>query len=245
MGLRIRFQYQPAASLGCSIERLNDGLLYDFATVGPTAGAFTASPSVSITAVPEDVGSFIGRYKATLTTTSPTQFVDGAYCVTIHNMASNNIVVAELGVDMHSGDDSPVFPGQASGSDPWSTILPGSYPAGSVGAIVGTNLDVRVSSRSTFAGGPVASVTAPVSVGANNDKGGYSLSPTGMDPIVVEAGVNARQALSPILAAAAGTLSGAGTGTIVIKGGNATTTRIIATSDSSGNRPSVILALPT
>lgn len=39
-----------------------------------------------------------------------------------------------------------------------------------------TNLDASVSSRSTYAGGAVASVTAPVTVGTNNDKSDYYLS---------------------------------------------------------------------
>jgi hypothetical protein len=38
------------------------------------------------------------------------------------------------------------------------------------------NLDATVSSRSTFAGGAVASVTAAVTVGTNNDKTGYGLA---------------------------------------------------------------------
>jgi len=41
---------------------------------------------------------------------------------------------------------------------------------------LGANLDVAVSTRSTFAGGAVASVTAGVTVATNNDKTGYSLS---------------------------------------------------------------------
>lgn len=38
------------------------------------------------------------------------------------------------------------------------------------------NLDATVSSRSTYAGGAVASVTAAVTVGTNNDKTGYALT---------------------------------------------------------------------
>lgn len=43
-----------------------------------------------------------------------------------------------------------------------------------------TNLDATISSRgtSTYAGGAVASVAAPVTVGTNNDKTGYSLTQT-------------------------------------------------------------------
>jgi hypothetical protein len=93
----------------------------------------------------------------------------------------------------------------------------------------GVNLDVAVSSRgtSTYAGTPIA------------------LTSAGLDAIVVETGVNARQALSPILAAAAGVFSGAGTTTATIKGGNVATTRIVATTDTSGNRSNVVLTLPT
>jgi hypothetical protein len=98
---------------------------------------------------------------------------------------------------------------------------------------------------SAYAGGAVASVTAPVTAGTVTDKTGYSLAAAGLDAVMVEAGVNARQALSPILAAAAGVLSGAGSGTIIIKGGNVATTRITASTDASGNRNSVTLNLPS
>ena len=115
---------------------------------------------------------------------------------------------------------------------------------GTAGAILGGNLDAKVSSRSVYAGGPVASVTAPVAVGSNTDKTGYILASSGFDAIQVESGVNVRQALSPILAASAGVLLGAGTGTVVIKGGNVAVTRILASTDNAGNRTAVTLALP-
>jgi hypothetical protein len=62
---------------------------------------------------------------------------------------------------------------------------------------------------------------------------------------MVESSVNARQAIVAILASAAGAISGAGTGTITIKGGDSTDNRIMATTDNAGNRSSVILILPT
>jgi hypothetical protein len=245
MALRIRFQYQSGSSLGYSIERLADGLYYDFATTGSTAGTFTANPTTLIASLPEDSGNFLGRYKVTQSPTPATQFLDGGYCVTIHNLSANNRVVGELYATMHLGDDAPVFPSAGGGSDPWATPLPGSYAAGTAGAIVGGFLDAAVSSRSTYNGGPVASVTAPVTVGVNTDKTGYTLAAAGLDPVTIESGVNARQALSAILASNAGVLTGAGTGTIVIKGGNVTTTRIVANTDNAGNRTSVTLSLPT
>lgn len=116
--------------------------------------------------------------------------------------------------------------------------------AGSVGQLVKDNIDAKVSTRSTFAGGAVLSVTQPVTVGTNQDKTGYLLDSRGLDAVVVEPGVNIRQAISPILAATAGVISGASTGLITIKAGNNSATRILATTDNSGNRTSVILTLP-
>ena len=116
--------------------------------------------------------------------------------------------------------------------------------AGSVGQLVKDNIDAKLSTRSTFAGGAVLSVTQPVTVGTNQDKTGYLLDSRGLDAVVVEPGVNIRQAISPILAATAGVISGASTGLITIKAGNNSATRILATTDNSGNRTSVILTLP-
>lgn len=111
-----------------------------------------------------------------------------------------------------------------------------------------SNLDATISSRSTYAGGAVASVTAAVTVGTNNDKTGYKLASDGLDSITVETGVNARQALSPILAASAGVISGASNSSsmsIIVKAANnSTTTRIAATADRYGNRSYVTLTLP-
>ena len=222
MALRIRFQYQTGSTLGYSIERLSDGTYYDFST-----SQFVASPTTLIASLPEDSGNFTGRYKVTVTSTPSTQFTDGDYAITIHNESLSNLVVAELAATMHAGDDATVIPQPLSSVvDPWSVTLPGSYASGAAGSILGQNLDAKVSTRSTFAGGAVASVTSPVTVGTNNDKTGYTLSSSGLDSIQVEGGVNARQSLSPILAACAGVISGAGTGQIVIKGGNTSTTRI-------------------
>lgn len=134
--------------------------------------------------------------------------------------------------------------GGGSGSDtPGTTTLLGRLTSGRATNL--DSLDAAVSSRSTYAGGAVASVTAPVTVGTNSDKAGYSLGASGVDAIAVEAGINLRQALSPILAAAAGTLSGAGTGTVTVKGANTSTTRIVAATDGQGDRTSVTLSLPS
>ncbi len=234
MAVRIRFQYSTGAVLGYSVERLADGLYLDF-----TDSLFRPNPASIVGSLIEDDTPFKGRYRVTISSTPSSQFLDGNYAVSIHNITASNIVIGILGLTIAAGDDMPWYP------DPWSTSLPGSYAVGTAGSMLGTNLDAKITTRSIYAGGAVASVTAPVTVGANNDKNGYQLSSAGFDSISIEPGVNARQALSPILAASAGVVSGAGTGTIVIKGGNNTVSRITASTDNVGNRMGVTLNLPS
>lgn len=77
-------------------------------------------------------------------------------------------------------------------------------------------------------------------------KTGYSLSSSGLDSIVIETGVNARQAISVIASAAVGVLAGAATTTVTIAAAeNSGTNRITATVDADGNRDSVTLSLPS
>lgn len=97
-----------------------------------------------------------------------------------------------------------------SAGDPWSTSLPGSYSAGTAGFIVGHNLDAAVSTRSTFAGGAVASVTAAVTVG------GYA---TGQDPakLVLDATASAHNTAGTI-GADIGAAAAGGGGSVTVAG---------------------------
>lgn len=88
-----------------------------------------------------------------------------------------------------------------------------------------------------------APVTPDAIVAAIN-AAGVRLRADGLDAIVVEAGINARQALAIDLAASAGTLAGAGSGLITIKGAGVADTRITAATDQSGNRIRVQMDLP-
>lgn len=112
----------------------------------------------------------------------------------------------------------------------------------------GFNMDQTVSSRSIYNGGPVASVTNPVTVGQNNDKLGYAVSPTGLDTVALEPSVSLRQGMCIVFAAIGGTVAGAGTGgtgPITVAGGNnPSTTRITSRGDGRGNRTNVSLNLP-
>lgn len=107
---------------------------------------------------------------------------------------------------------------------------------------------------STYAGGPVASVTAGVTVTTNNDKTGYTLTVTpptaneNADALLdrtdaIETGLTPRQAWRLGAAADGGVVAGAATTDVTIKGAGVATQRVEATVDSSGNRSVVILTL--
>jgi hypothetical protein len=105
--------------------------------------------------------------------------------------------------------------------------------SGAVGSVTG-NVGGNVA-------GSVASVMAGVTV---SDKTGFSLAAAGLDLVVIETGLNLRQATSLNTAALAGVLAGAATATITIKGAGVATTRITATVDSDGNRSALTLNPP-
>jgi hypothetical protein len=233
MSLRVRFQYQTGFSLGYSIERLSDGLFWDFASQGAGTGqTFTANPGVTIASLPEDSGNFTGRYKATLTPTPIAQFTNGDYCITIHDLAAGNVVVSELTTAMYSGDDAPFF-----SVDLWSVPLPGTYASGTAGQILGANLDARMSTVKAKTDNLPSN---PAAVGS-----AMVLAANGLDQVIIETGINARQAMSANLAVSAGKISGAGTGTITVKGAGVSVTRLTVSGDSAGNRTAVTLNLPT
>lgn len=80
--------------------------------------------------------------------------------------------------------------------------------------------------------------------GAVGFGGAAALPADGLDSVVIEAGLNARQALSIIAAACAGASSGVAAGSPVYKGAGVATTRITATAAAGGDRSGVTLSPP-
>jgi hypothetical protein len=93
----------------------------------------------------------------------------------------------------------------------------------------------------------IATIVADVVADIGSGGGGSGLSGGQVNSAVwdqtngIEVGLTPRQALRLATAAAAGALTGAGTGTIVIDGAGIDTTRISATVDVNGNRSAVTL----
>lgn len=170
MGLHVRFQYPTGSALGYSIERLSDGLFYDYGD-----STFKLNPVTWIRALIEGTGIFVGRYSDTLTPTPSNQFTDGEYCISIHDTANNNTIVGQLSDVMHAGDDAPVFPGIGSGVDPLTLAVPGSYPPGSAGyelAQIRARVDSVSGPSGTVAASPAPSRTsfkANESLGLSDD----------------------------------------------------------------------------
>jgi hypothetical protein len=220
-----------------------------------TAGAILGSTVPAIKAKTDILPAGFPSNFASLGITSTGKISDVALCDTLTTYSGNTPQSGDLYAVVNPMVTAHVFTGQSLANAPIGSGGGASLAAiqgeldtrgltATTTALVMTNLDSKVSTRSTYAGGVVAGVSSPVTVGTNQDKAGYALSTSGLDAIQIENGINARQALSPILAACAGVIIGAGTGTIVIKGGNSPITRITASTDNAGNRTAVTVSLP-
>ncbi len=131
MALPVTFAYPTGSTLGYSIERMFDGFYYDFSNA-----TFTGTPTTQVASLPEQTAPLLGRYRATISSTPQGTFTNGDYCVNVHNLgATPNTVILPLFTTAYNGSFATVIP---SGSgDPWATALPGSYSAGTAGALLG------------------------------------------------------------------------------------------------------------
>jgi hypothetical protein len=86
--------------------------------------------------------------------------------------------------------------------------------------------------------------TSTGQIAPDGTTGGVKLAAAGLDAVVIETGLNARQALSIIAAESAGVLAGAVSTSITFAGAGVVTNRITATVDSSGDRTAVALNPP-
>lgn len=112
----------------------------------------------------------------------------------------------------------------------WDELTAEARTAGSYGQLFKDNLPVLVT---------------PANKLLTDAAGRVELQADGLDQIVVETGVNARQALAVLGSALAGVLAGVGSGTITIEAmNNPGTVRITCVNDLLGNRNTVVLNLP-
>lgn len=144
--------------------------------------------------------------------------------------ASYAVSLSEIGA---TGTYAAAFPAAASGVYRAAVYLQaGASPA--VGDLAVDSLEVRWAGAAVE---PPQTGDSYARVGAAGaGLTAVALASTGLDAVTVEVGLNARQALSLASAVMAGTIAGAGTGTITISGAGVATTRITAAVDDAGNR---------
>lgn len=137
--------------------------------------------------------------------------------------------------------------GYSAGQDPATLQLGATAASWNTSGTIGAKINSAASAGDPWATalpGSYVSGTAGYILG---NKTGFSLAAAGLDAVVVETGVNARQALAMIGSAVAGKASGLDTSTAVYyaMGASGTTTaRITATTDANGNRTATTLTIP-
>lgn len=180
---------------------------------------------------------------ATWTSTDATHLTAVFNKLPTNNIADETLVLAAVG--------SPAQAGVA-------VVLPAAPTDWLTAAAVKADAVAKIQAGlSTYAGGDTAGTSTLLTLltsarAGNLDNLGsagagltaVALASNGLDAVVVEAGLNARQAMSLIAAALAGVLSGAAGTTITIKGAGTSTVRIVATVDSDGDRQALTLSPP-
>lgn len=199
------------------------------------SGQFVTVPIETISGVIVNSGLFVTVPKATISgvVANSGLFVNATASIASGDvyLASGHFLFGSGQYYLNSGQNVNVFSGQLSGQ----LVTPASGAFGT--ASLNSGQSVLVASGQ-LSGQQVTARTV-------SDKSGYTLHSSGLDPVLVESGVNARQALAVIGAAVAGKLSGAGTALFAIQAmGNSGTLRISGAVDSSGNRTAVALNLP-
>lgn len=156
----------------------------------------------------------------------------GRFC-TIYLSGAANMAPCVLEIELTGWDNQDGVRGGC-------TALP-NVASGSAGAIptTGTGANqISVSSGAVI----VQSGTGTGQFSLTSGK--VSLAAAGLDAVVVETSLNARQALSVIAAACAGVCAGGGTSTVTFAGAGVATNRVSAACDSAGNRSTVTLNAP-
>lgn len=107
--MRLRFcDAQPGVKLSYKIERLADGFLFDNAD-----STFKATPTTPLVKLPEGTGPDAGTWNINIPT-SPAQFTDGDYTLSIIDQAKFDAdeasVIACRSATIHDGDDATYLP---------------------------------------------------------------------------------------------------------------------------------------
>lgn len=259
----------PAATVSdkTGFKLASDGLAAVTAwTIGIT-GNITGNLSGSVGSVTGAVGSVTGLTAANLdvpvstrmaTYTQPAGFLAAIFSATVGDATAanqttiyNNVLtrsshsaaeVWEVATRVLTAGTNIQLPANGLANvTGWTVAITGNI-TGTVTTV--TNL-TNAPTAGDFTAAMKTSLNAATPAVTVSDKAGFRLASTGLDSVVVETGLNARQALSILSSAEGGVLAGAATTTITIAAaGVPATNRITATVDADGNRSAVTLTPP-
>lgn len=99
--LRIRYRNAAGLSLGFSIERLADGLFYDF-----DDDTFKSTPTTPTADLTAGTDYLLGEYAETLDPLDTGQFTDGDYKIGIHDRNVSNLEIDLVRATIFNGDDT-------------------------------------------------------------------------------------------------------------------------------------------
>jgi len=124
------------------------------------SASYTAPDNVTIAAIAGYVDTEVAAIKAKtdLIPASPAAVGDVPTVAAVADAVWDEVLSGHL----TAGTTGNALNAAGAAGDPWTTALPGVYGAGTAGKIIGDNVNATISSRSTFAGGAVASVTGTV-----------------------------------------------------------------------------------
>ena len=177
MPITVRFPYATGASLGYSLERLADGLLFDF-----TGATFVSSPATLVASLPELTPNFPGLYGATLTSTPTAQFPDGDYSLNVHDTNDANLVVGvgtkvlAGGVEVAAGSGGS---GGSGGGGPALTTDQAAVLAALGSMISGGEFTAGALTHAPAAAAATTTGSGSAAAGASSPGGSASAAPAG------------------------------------------------------------------
>lgn len=132
MSANVFFEFATGYTLNLDVQQISSGLFYDFAN-----GVFSATPATQLASLPEGSGTALGQYSYQFASTPPATWSNGSYLVRVHDQNRANQVIGLAELVMANGSDQPYYGAGGSGTDPLTEAVPGSFAAGTAGAVLG------------------------------------------------------------------------------------------------------------
>jgi hypothetical protein len=131
--------------------------------IGYVAATKTATVDRPFLTAPDSLTSYVIKRTDAPRVNASLEVTTGALAAAAKTDVENAVWNASMASHTTAGTTGASLNAAGSTGDPLATAVPGSYAAGTVGYIIGHNLDAAVSSRSTYAGADTAGTTTLLS----------------------------------------------------------------------------------